>query len=56
MSPATAWRRADPGLIRDLPASIKKAISVTFQKFPDYDASKFSSIVDDEMGFSLANS
>ena len=50
-------RRTDPWLfIRDLPASIDKAMSTTFQKFPEYDGSKFRSILDDEMGFRVANS
>jgi len=37
--------------IVDLPTAITTAMGKTFSRFPDYDGSKFSSIIDREMGF-----
>ncbi|PVF98919.1 glycosyl transferase [Serendipita vermifera] len=35
----------------DLPNAIDRAMTRTFKKFPEYDGSKFSKILDREMGF-----
>ncbi|KAG8788028.1 N-acetylglucosaminyldiphosphodolichol N-acetylglucosaminyltransferase catalytic subunit alg13 [Serendipita sp. 397] len=37
---------------KDLAESVKAAMSRSFERFPEYDGAKFSSILDEEMGFS----
>ncbi|KIM29009.1 glycosyltransferase family 1 protein [Serendipita vermifera MAFF 305830] len=40
--------------VRDLAVAIGQATSKKFERFPEYDASKFNGILDEEMGFNVA--